>query len=280
MTTIRIGRQRPPRLLELLDPAIRHDLDRVPIQAGQRVLDIGAGTGELTADLARLVGPSGKVTAVDMDTSYLAPTGVIDVYQRALGVDELPGEPGSFDVAVARWMHGALPDPDAVIRQIIDRLRPGGWLVLADIPFTPAQVFQPRPDYATWTSDPCSQDADLIQHVMTMIYSLTTGTGRPTWPLDVITPLVAAGLNPVCAHLSVETWAGGGPGCQILADTAQHLRSRLVQPELSHSDLDRFVNLMADRAVLLCSYERRTVHAHKPATPQQPVARTTRAAQA
>ncbi len=262
----RMGRQRPPLLLELLDPPIRHDLDRVPIQAGQRVLDIGAGAGELTARLARLVGPSGNVTAVDRDTSYLAPTSVIDVYQRALGTDELPGEPGSFDIAVARWMHGALPDPDAVIRQIIDRLRPGGWLILADVPFTPAQVFHPRPDYATWASDPRGEDADLIQHLMTMIYGFLTGTGRPTWPLDVTRPLVAAGLNPVCTHRSVETWTGGGPGCQILADTAQNLRARLIQPELTHSDLDRFINLMADPAVILGSYERRTVHARKPAT--------------
>ncbi|MGC4885693.1 class I SAM-dependent methyltransferase [Micromonospora sp. DT227] len=280
MTTTPIGRQRPPRLLELLDPPIHRVLDRIPIQAGQRVLDIGAGTGQLTTRLARLVGPSGNVTAVDRDTRYLAPTGIIDVCQRALDADELPGEPGSFDVAVARWMHGALPDPNAVIRQIIDRLQPGGWLILADVPFTPAQVFQPRPDYATWTSDPCSQDADLIQHLMTMIYGFLTGTGRPTWPLDVTRPLVAAGLNPVCAHRSVETWTGGGPGCQILADAAEHLRPRLVQPELGHNDLDRFVNLMADPTVILGSYERRTVHARKPATPQHPATPATPSVQA
>ncbi|MFI6132736.1 class I SAM-dependent methyltransferase [Micromonospora sp. NPDC051141] len=133
MTRTPIGRQRPPRLLELLDPAIHHALDRIPIQAGQRVLDIGAGTGELTTRLARLVGPSGNVRPSTATPATAHRQASSTSTNASLDADELPGEPGSFDVAVARWMHGALPDPNAVIRQIIDRLRPGGWLILADL---------------------------------------------------------------------------------------------------------------------------------------------------
>lgn len=265
MTRTQAARSSAP-LQELLDPAIRYDLDRIPIQHGQRVLEIGAGTGELTAHLAHLVGPNGGVTAVDKDTSYLAPTAVIDVYQRTLDDDDLPGEPGTVDVAIARWLHGPLPDPDAVIRQTIDRLRPGGWLILADLPFTPARVFHPR-----------GEDADLIQHLATMIYSLITGDGRPTWPHDATAPLVANGMNPVCTHRSVETWTGGGPGCRILAHAAEHFRPHLIQPELSHADLDRFITLMADPAVLLSSYERRTVHARKASEPHRPTTPARRA---
>ncbi|ADL49627.1 MULTISPECIES: class I SAM-dependent methyltransferase [Micromonospora] len=254
MTTTHNGRLRPPQLLELLDPTIRHELDRLEIRPGHRILEIGAGTGEITALLARLVGPSGRVTAVDKDTSYLAPTAVIDVYQRNLDGDELPGEADTFDLAVARWLHGALPDSNAVIRQMIDRLRPDGWLILADLPFTPSRVFR----------RPHREDADLIQHLVTRIYGLVTDPGgRATWPNDVPELLVANGMKTVCTHRSIETWAGGGPGCRILADAAEHLRPLLIQPELSHADLGRFIDLMADPGVLLGSYERRAVHAHK-----------------
>ncbi|MFY1659405.1 methyltransferase domain-containing protein [Micromonospora sp. WMMD1274] len=264
MTRTQAARSSAP-LQELLDPAIRHDLDRIPIQPGQRVLEIGAGTGELTAHLARLVGPNGRVITVDEDTSYLAPTAIIDVYQRDLDGDALPGELDTIDVVIARWLHGPLADPEGVIGQMIGRLRPGGWLILADLPFTPARVFRPRCEDAAAMLQPDGRDADLVQHLVARIYSLINGNGRATWPHDVTALLVANGVNPVCIHRSVETWTGGGPGCRVLADAAEHLRPHLVKPELSHADLDRFIKLMADPAVVLSSYERRAIHARKAA---------------
>ncbi|MEU1813048.1 class I SAM-dependent methyltransferase [Micromonospora aurantiaca (nom. illeg.)] len=253
MTTTHNGRLHPPRLLELLDPTIGHELDRLEIRPGQRILEVGAGTGEITARLARLVGRTGSVAAVDKDTSYLAPTAVIDVYQRNFNGDGLPGEPGTFDLAVARWLHGTLPDPADVIRQMIERLRPGGWLILADIPFAPTRVFRPN-----------GEDAELIQRLGTKILEMVAGPGgRATWSYDIAALLIANGMNPICTHRTIETWTGGGPGCRVLADAAEHLRPQLVEPELVHADLDRFAALMADPGVLLGSYEHRAVHARK-----------------
>ena len=41
------------------------------IKPGQTVLDVAAGTGDLSARLARLVGPSGQVVATDINASML-----------------------------------------------------------------------------------------------------------------------------------------------------------------------------------------------------------------
>ncbi|KAB1108553.1 methyltransferase domain-containing protein [Micromonospora aurantiaca] len=255
MTTTHNGRLRPPQLLELLDPTIRHELDRLAIRPGHRILEIGAGTGEITALLTRLVGPSGRVTAVDKDTSYLAPTAVIDVYHRNLDGDELPGEPDTFDLAIARWLHGALPDSTAVIRQMINRLRPDGWLILADVTETPPRVFRAAED-----------DATLIHTVMGRIYRTVAGLdGGGIWTTDTETLLLGGGMSQVCVHTSTETWTGGGPGCQVLADTADQLRHLLTTSELTDAKIDRFITLMADPAVVLSSYERRAIHAHKAA---------------
>lgn len=251
--TTHSGQLHPARLRELLDPIIRQELDRLDIQSGQRVLEIGAGTGEVTAYLARLVGPRGRVSAVDKDTSYLNPTGVIDVYQRDLDGGDLPGEPASVDVVVARWLHGALPHPAEALEQMIALLRPGGWLVLADVTDTPPRVFRATGD-----------ETRLIHTVMRRVYRSIAGLdGAGTWTVDIPALLVGKGMAQVCALTSTETWTGGGPGCGLLRDVVDHLRPVLSTPEIGDADLDRFVTLMADPNVLLSSYERRAVHARK-----------------
>ncbi|MGN9811422.1 class I SAM-dependent methyltransferase [Micromonospora sp. BQ11] len=264
---LRPARLRPARLRALLDPIIRQELDRLDIKPGQRVLEIGAGTGEITAHLARLVGPRGKVSAVDTDTGYLNPTGVIDVYQRDLNGDDLPGEPGAFDVVIARWLHGTLPHPAEALEQMIARLRPGGWLVLADVTATPPRVFRAAGD-----------DARLIHTVMRRVFRTIAGLNGPgTWPIDTPGLLADKGMAQLCAHASTETWTGGGPGCRLLADVVDDLRPVLTTSEVTDAGLDRFVTLMAAPNVLLGSYERRAIHARK-ATPES--VRRTRAGEA
>lgn len=47
-------------------------IDAMEIQTGASVLDVGCGTGELTLEIAKLVGPKGRVTAIDPDAARLA----------------------------------------------------------------------------------------------------------------------------------------------------------------------------------------------------------------
>ncbi|MFI7208966.1 class I SAM-dependent methyltransferase [Micromonospora aurantiaca (nom. illeg.)] len=119
----------------LLNPSIHTVLDRLDIRTNQRVLDVGASE-ESTTLLARLVGRYGSVTAVDADTGHLTDTAVINVHQLDLNRDPVPGHAAGYDHILARWPHGPLRDPADLIAQMTTRLRPGGWLVLADITTT------------------------------------------------------------------------------------------------------------------------------------------------
>ncbi|MFI6242770.1 class I SAM-dependent methyltransferase [Micromonospora sp. NPDC050795] len=253
MKTTTHNGQVPAQLRELLDPTIRQELDRLDIRPGHFALEVGAGTGEITAHLASLVGQYGTVSAVDNDTSYLNPTAVINVYHRDLGRDTLPGDPNRFNLVIARWLHGALPHPAGVLEQMISRLRPGGWLVLADVTGTPARVFRAPGD-----------DAALIHAVLRRVYRTIAGPDAVgSWTVDAPALLVAKNMVQVCTHTSTETWTGNGPGCRLLADAVNKLRPVLTTTEINNNDLDRFIALMSDPGVVLGSYERRAIHARK-----------------
>ncbi|WP_431728087.1 class I SAM-dependent methyltransferase [Verrucosispora sp. TAA-831] len=252
MTTTPLS-ARPAPVHRLLDPVILRILDRIDIRPDQSVLEVGAGPGEITAHLAHLVGDHGIVTAVDTDTSRLTPTNVIDVQQRDLDRHVLPEKYDRYHHVVARRSTKPLRDPVDVLEQMIARLRPGGWLLLADIlPSTP-RVYR-APD---------ATDDHLIAAVMNRIRHTIAGSDEAgTWTSNTETLLVNRGMTRHCVHIGTETWTGNQPGCRLLADIATHLHPELAT-EFTDDDLDRFRALMADPRVLLASYTHRVIHARK-----------------
>src|SRR6266513_5666115 len=105
------------------------------IGCGQRVLDLGSGVGDVAMLVARLVGPSGEVVAIERDPKSIAKArarvteaGFHNVSFNESNVDEiLDGKP--FDAAVGRFILMYLPDPVAVLHAISRLVRPGGVLV-------------------------------------------------------------------------------------------------------------------------------------------------------
>ncbi len=93
------------------------------IGPGQRVLDIGSGVGDVAMLVARLVGPSGEVVAIERDPKSIAKArarvteaGFHNVSFNESDVGEIPdGKP--FDAAVGRFILMYLPDPVAALRQ-------------------------------------------------------------------------------------------------------------------------------------------------------------------
>jgi len=62
------GRERLRLLPEIMRPATRALIDRVGIREGAVCLDVGCGGGDVTFELARAAGSSGRATGVDLDT--------------------------------------------------------------------------------------------------------------------------------------------------------------------------------------------------------------------
>ena len=116
---------------------------RAGFTAGQRLLDLGCGPGFASLDLATLVGPGGRVLAVDRSPAYLdhlrseaaeRRLPQLEVLALDLATDDgatLP-DPGGWDGVWCRWVCLFLPRLDPLLAGIAAALRPGGRLVVHD----------------------------------------------------------------------------------------------------------------------------------------------------
>jgi len=108
------------------------------VTPGERVLDIGCGTGVTTEPYAIAVGPAGHVTAVDISQPMLDAArqriearGLSNVTLLLADAQVHAFPPGSFDLATSRLGVMFFADPTAAFRNLLAALRPGGRLVMA-----------------------------------------------------------------------------------------------------------------------------------------------------
>ena len=112
------------------------------VSAGMTVLDIGCGTGFFSIEMARLVGPTGRVIAADLQEGMLE-----KVRQKTAGTElesrmvlhrcaaDRLGVAGPVDFALAFYMVHEVPDPAGLFRELATLLRPGGKILIVEPAF-------------------------------------------------------------------------------------------------------------------------------------------------
>jgi len=110
-------------------------IDRLNLTAGQRVIDLGCGTGPTTVELAKRVAPDGQVLGVDIADDMLARArhraangGVRNVEFLRADVQIHDLGDSSFDAAYSRFGVMFFGDPVAAFGNVHKALRPGGLL--------------------------------------------------------------------------------------------------------------------------------------------------------
>ncbi len=115
-------------------------LDRLGLQPGQRVLEIGPGPGRLLIPAARRVLPGGEAVGLDIQSGMIerlkvrATQAGIPNLKAILGDATQPHvPPESFDVVYLCTVLGEIPDRAAALRQCYLTLKPGGLLSVTEI---------------------------------------------------------------------------------------------------------------------------------------------------
>jgi SAM-dependent methyltransferase len=132
--------QEQHRLSQLNELLNDGSLRELALQGGERILDLGCGTGQLTRRMGAAAGASGHVLAIDRSPEQLdqARRHSIDAGHIEYRVGDVTAlelaenEWGSFDVAHTRFLLEHLPDPLAVVRTMVRAVKPGGRIVIED----------------------------------------------------------------------------------------------------------------------------------------------------
>ena len=119
---------------------------RAGITVGSRVLDLGAGPGYAAVDLAEIVGPMGKIVALERSSNFVRALqercrardlGNVQIHELDLMTDSLPE--GPYDFSWCRWVASFVTDPALLVQKLGRVMRTGS-----------VAIFHEYAHYLTW----------------------------------------------------------------------------------------------------------------------------------
>src|SRR5215208_6423356 len=113
--------------LDLPRPFMRRQTlrDMLDLAPGERVLEVGPGTGYYSLDVARQIAPDGRLDVLDLQESMLdelmrraADRGITSIVPTAGDAQDLPFPASAFDAAFLVATLGEIPDPAQALREL------------------------------------------------------------------------------------------------------------------------------------------------------------------
>lgn len=227
------GRERLRLLSRVMRESTLTLLARVGLRPGMSCLDVGCGGGDVTLEIARIVGSGGRVVGWDVDEIKLdlarrdaEAAGIDHVAFQAVDIGQAETSP-EYDVVYSRFLLTHLPDAPAIVAKFRQMLRPGGMLIVEDI------------DFAGHFSHPPS--AGLARYVELYTKAVKRRGGDPSVGLRLPTLFLDAGFSDVRMHV---TQPAGYEGEVKLVNpvTLENIAEALVADGLaSRDEIDRLV---------------------------------------
>ncbi len=214
--------QAPERLralAEVFDPGTIRQLGARGIAEGWRCLEVGGGLGTMTKWLSARVGPHGSVLTTDIDTRHLETLNLANVEVRHHDVveDLLPA--ARFDLAYTRLVLEHVTDPGRALANMVQAVKPGGWVVIEDFEAAPMDSDTELP--RTFAA---------MRHVIASV-GVDQRIGR-----SLSRRLRSCGLEDVTAEGRVLLWSGSNAGTTLMRLNAEQLRDRILATGLVTAD--------------------------------------------
>lgn len=186
----------------------------------RRLLDVGAGSGDVARGLLQLTGADGEVVALDNSQAMIDAARRRDeadsVYYMLGDIQSLPYADGYFDGVRSERVLQHLDDPDSAIREMARVLRPGGRMCLIDT------------DWGSLLVDGSPEDLPALLHPVVSLLHLQA-MGR-----TLRRRLVAAGLTDVEATpVTLATASRAEAAAVFPLVTKEGIKS--VQPDLDQT---------------------------------------------
>ncbi|MBW5424787.1 methyltransferase domain-containing protein [Streptomyces sp. BG9H] len=210
----------------LFDPTTFGHIERLGIGPGWRCWEVGAGGTSVISWLAKRVGPTGRVLATDIDTSWQTRAARSPLVVRTHDVAADPPPVEAFDLVHARLVLVDVADRERAVTSMLRALRPGGRLLIeeADLTLQPLAC----PD----EHGPAQELANRLRHA---VRTLLAGRGADlAYGRRLPRLLREAGLRNVESDAYFPL---ASPACAALETTTlQGLRQDLITEGLTTAD--------------------------------------------
>jgi SAM-dependent methyltransferase len=222
------GRRRIELLENFADPYTFRWLDEL-VEPGSSCLEVGGGAGSVARRLTELVGPQGRVVAVDLDTRFLeeieAPN--LEVCCQDITAGGLPE--GQFDFVHTRAVLMHLPERDRVLSDLVRTLRPGGWVLFEEMDSGPLEFFASGLYRDAWRVAIAAQERAGISY---------------DWARRLPSLLAGAGLADLGAECLSVLYPSGHPMSELVSLSWMQVLDRLPMPDEDRQLLDRALHLL------------------------------------
>ncbi len=183
---------------QLWRPTARAAWARAGLQAGEQVLDLGAGPGFAALDLAAIVGPTGRVLGLELSNAYVeagctlaAGVDQLELRQHDLVTDPWPKE--HFDLIWSRWVAMFLTELDPLLAGAEACLRPGGRWVLHEYMHWDTFGLHPHGKAIHRFGQACQASFHAAAGRSDVNRTLPATLAKRGWTIDALEPLPVVG---------------------------------------------------------------------------------------
>ena len=206
------GKKRLNLLSEILYPYTKTLLEKNGVKCGMSILDAGCGGGNVSVMASKMVGNTGKVTAIDFDEQIIAlnqrevvEKGITNIKYSATSIYDIQFK-NEFDIAYSRFLLSHLTEPQTALEKLIEAVKPGGTIIVEDVHFSghfcypPSNAFEQYVDLYSLAAKKRGHNPEIGPELI----SIFRNAGLKDVAFDIIQPAFASGNGKWMAYITMD----------------------------------------------------------------------------